>query len=80
MYWPAIYRIVAFWTVGSVIARSVKDAPVASMSTQGEMHQPPPQVGRPASRIASIAPITRPPPALSPAMMIRFGLMPVSRR
>ena len=52
--------MVAFCTVGSAAARSVNDSPSASMSTQGEMHQPQPGNGNPASRIASNEPTTKP--------------------
>src|SRR5437763_1576693 len=41
MYHCAIISIVARCTVGSVSARSMNETPFASMSTQGEMHQPP---------------------------------------
>ena len=53
-------------------------SPDASMSTQGEMHQPQAGCASPASRIASIAATTSPPPALSPAIAMRPGERPSS--
>ena len=65
---------------GRLRFRLVIDPPAASMSTQGEMHQPQPGCGSPASRIATIAATTRPPPALSPAIAMRPGLNPRASR
>jgi len=45
-----------FCTIGSAADRLVIVSPVASMSTQGEMHQPQPGCGSPASRIATLQP------------------------
>jgi hypothetical protein len=50
------------------------------MSTQDEMHQPQAGCASPAWRIASIAATTRPPPALSPAIAMRPGLIPRDSR
>ena len=69
-------RMPAFCTVGSAAALLVIVSPTASMSTHGEMHQPQPGCGSPASRIATIAATTSPPPALSPAIAMRPGAMP----
>ena len=71
-------RMPAFCTVGSVAALLAMLPPIASMSTQGEIVQPHAGCARPASRIASMAATTRPPPAESPAIVTPPGVTPLA--
>src|SRR5215469_12128976 len=66
-------RMLAFCTIGSMAAFDSMEPPSISMSIHGDRHQPQPGWASPASRIATIAATTSPPPALSPARAMRPG-------
>ncbi len=52
------------------------DAPVPSISTQGEMATAAAGMGKPASRAATSIATVKPPPAESPAIAIEPGAIP----